>query len=138
MKPSCSRRHFLQTTLSAADLAPFLSPIPALRPAPPAAKVAVVRCPTYGAEVSRALKQSFDLLGGIRPLVKGKTVTVKINLTGTNFTNFLDRPVGETFMTHFDTVSALASELFRAGATRVRLVESTQSRSSLQSTLSLA
>jgi len=47
------------------------------------------------------------LLGGIGSLVKGKTVTIKINLTGTNFTPFLDRPVGETFMTHEATAGGL-------------------------------
>jgi len=65
-------------------------------------------------------------------------VTVKINLTGTDFSPFLGRPPGETFMTHYATVVALASSLFAAGARRVRLVESTQSRSELRGTLSMA
>ena len=37
------------------------------------------------------MKQSFDLLGGIGSLVKNKTVTIKLNLTGTNFTPVFDR-----------------------------------------------
>src|SRR5260221_2396922 len=102
------------------------------------AKVAIVGCRSYGPEVRTALAESFDLLGGIRPLVQNKTVTVKINLTGTDFSPFLSRPVGETFMTHYSTVVALASLLFDAGARRVRFVESTTSRSELASTLSLA
>src|SRR5262249_2492237 len=80
----------------------------------------------------------FDAIGGIGSLVKGKTVTVKINLTGTDFTAFLDRPVGETFMTHESTMLALTSSLFAAGAKRVRLVQSTPSRATLENTLSLA
>lgn len=80
----------------------------------------------------------FDLLGGIGSLVKDKTVTVKINLTGTDFSQFLGRPVGETFMTHYDTALALGALLFANGAKRVRLVESTQSKSKLQGSLVFA
>lgn len=136
----CSRRHFLQTSGVLAAAATF--GLPKLRAADAitkgSAKVAVVRCQSYGPPVAKALRESFDLLGGIGGLVKGKTVTIKLNLTGTNFVDFLNRPVGETYMTHYDTAAALASEIFRAGATRVRFVESTQSRSTLASTLSLA
>src|SRR5262245_51938061 len=95
MKSTCSRRRFLQSTLSTAAALPFAGALSsfAAPTANAAAKVAVVRCPGYGTNVSKALKQSFDLLGGIGPLVKDKTVTVKINLTGTNFVNFMDRNV---------------------------------------------
>src|SRR5215216_5863568 len=72
------------------------------------AKVAIVSCRTYGAEVRSSLEKAFDLLGGIGSLVKDKTVAVKLNLTGTDFTPFLDRPVGETYMTHYATAAALA------------------------------
>jgi len=102
------------------------------------AKVAIVACRSYDSEVRQALGKSFDLLGGIGSFVKNKTVTVKLNLTGTNFSDFLGRPVGETFMTHPSTVTALCSLLFDAGAKRVRLVESTQSKAPLEATLALA
>src|SRR6266566_5803677 len=111
-------------------------PSPVSRPA--AEKVAIVSCRSYGPEVRAALEKSFDLLGGIGSLVKNKTVTVKLNLTGTNFAPFLDRPVGETYMTHYATALALGSLLFAAGARRLRFVESTQSKSELGSSLSLA
>jgi len=101
-------------------------------------KVAIVSCKTYGPEVRAALQQCFDLLGGIGSLVKNKTVTVKLNLTGTNFVNYMDRPVGETYMTHYATALALGSLLFAAGAKRVRFVESTQSKSSLETSLGYA
>jgi uncharacterized protein (DUF362 family) len=100
------------------------------------AAVSVVSCKTYGPEVKAALRQCFDLIGGVENLVRNKTVTIKINLTGTNFRKWLGRPVGETFMTHSDTVMALLAILFDSGATRVRLVESTQSQASLQESLS--
>jgi len=100
--------------------------------------VAIVPCRSYGAEVGPALDKCFDLIGGIGPLVKNKTVTVKLNLTGTNFAPFMQRPVGETYMTHYDTALALGRALFAAGAKRVRFVESTQSSSELEGTLALA
>ena len=103
------------------------------------AKVAIASCKTYAPqEVRTAYDKCFDLLGGVGPLVKGKTVTIKVNLTGTNFTPFLDRPVGETYMTHESTAHALAAALFKAGAKRIVFVESTQSRSSLESSLDFA
>ncbi|MCI0537793.1 MAG: DUF362 domain-containing protein [Verrucomicrobiales bacterium] len=147
--PSCNRRHFLRSTASVALGAPFAITAVADRlfgaektsPAPAArsdTKVAIASCRSYGPEVRTALDNCFDLIGGIGSLVKSKTVTVKINLTGTDFTQYLNRPVGETFMTHESTVLALTSALFKAGAKRVRLVESTQSRAALENTLSLA
>jgi uncharacterized protein (DUF362 family) len=99
------------------------------------AKVAIVSCRSYGPEVRPALAQCFDLLGGIGPLVKNKTVTVKLNLTGSSAKPLLGRPVGETYTTHFTTAMALGSLLFGAGARRVRFVESTQSKHGLESTL---
>lgn len=100
------------------------------------ATVAIVSCKTYGPEIKAALRQCFDLIGGVEKLVRGKTVTIKINLTGTNFTPYLGRPVGETYMTHSASAMALLALLFDAGATRVRLVESTQSHATLQESLS--
>jgi uncharacterized protein (DUF362 family) len=135
---TCSRRHFLRTattTALAAPLAPKLfAATPRTNP-----NVAIVPCKTYAAaEVRGAYDQAFDLIGGIGPVVKGKTVAIKLNLTGTNFTPYMNRPVGETYMTHEATVHALTAALFKAGATRVRMLESTQSKASLDSTLDLA
>src|SRR5262245_35541458 len=110
----------------------------ALSTSRPDAKVAIVQCRSYGPEVHEAMKKSFDLIGGIDSLVKNKTVTVKLNLTSTDFTPFLNRPVGETFMTHYSTALALASLLFAAGAKRVRFVESTQNKAELESSLGYA
>ncbi len=102
------------------------------------ARVAVVRCRSYGPELRPAFEKCFDLVGGIGSLVKDKTVTVKLNLTGSDFTAFLGKPVGETYMTHYASAQVLASLLFAAGAKRVRFVESTQSRASLAATLVFA
>jgi uncharacterized protein (DUF362 family) len=107
----------------------------ALRSHRAAAKVAIVPCRSYGPEVRPVLERCFDLLGGVGSLVKNRTVTVKLNLTGSDFRVFLGRPVGETYMTHYTTAMALTSVLFSAGARRVRLVESTQRRVPLETTL---
>jgi uncharacterized protein (DUF362 family) len=148
MKPhACNRRSFLRITstlaagaslavpgarrLFAADAAPAKSGADT--------RVAIASCQGYTAqEVRAAYDGCFDLLGGVGSLVKGKTVTVKINLTGTNFSSFLGRHVGETYMTHESTAHALAAALFKAGARRVVFVESTQSRAPLEGTLQLA
>src|SRR5438093_6569572 len=138
----CNRRNFLRWSATMAAGAPLAMAygraalaaeavsqqsaiIPAARLAE--AKVAIVACKTYGPEVKAALKQSFDLLGGIGSLVKNKTVTVKLNLTGTNFSPVFDLPVGESYMTHSSTALALTALLFESGAKRVRFVASTQS-----------
>lgn len=147
-RPLLNRRLFLQRSAAFAAGAPLAlhwggmhanaaaaATSPSLRAA---ARVAITRCPGYGAAVQPALAKCFDLLGGIGTLVKDKTVTVKINLTGTNFTEFLGRAVGETFMTHFDTALALSTLLFANGAKRVRFVESTTSRAKLEETLHTA
>jgi uncharacterized protein (DUF362 family) len=145
----CSRRSFIQRGLAAAAGVPFgfefarqhllaAEPVPPSRSRQGEAKVAIVPCRTYGPEVQSALAKCFDLLGGIGSLVNNKTVTVKINLTGTNFSDFLGRPVGETYMTHYSTALALGSLLFAAGAKRVRFVESTTSRSDLAGSLGMA
>jgi uncharacterized protein (DUF362 family) len=98
--------------------------------------VAIQRCRSYGdSEVHDALSRCLDLIGGVRPMVTGKTVTVKVNLTGHEFSPFMDRPVGETYMTHFATVYHLSAILFAAGARRVRLVESIGHRTPLEPTL---
>lgn len=149
----CNRRAFLRLSATVAAGAPWAftfgldrafaaesTPHASVAAGPnrSGAKVAIVSCRSYGPEVKTALKQSLALLGGIESLVKNKTVTVKMNLTGTNFASLFDRPVGESYMTHSSTVTALLALLFDAGARRVRLVESTNSRAPLESTLSLA
>ena len=90
-----SRREFLRRGAAIATGAPLalqLTPFQLTGAEKPAekgassrsdAKVAIVQCRSYGPEVHAALTKSFDLLGGIDSLVRNKTVTVKLNLTGT-------------------------------------------------------
>ena len=52
------------------------------RPAAGPAAVAITRARAYGSEAAAAMRQAVDLLGGLGSLVRGKTVTVKVNFTG--------------------------------------------------------
>jgi uncharacterized protein (DUF362 family) len=69
----------------------------------------------------------FDQLGGIGRLVKGKTVAIKVNLTGepTNLLNGL--PVGDTHYTHQNVIGAAVHLIGKAGAKRIRILESPMS-----------
>ena len=88
----------------------------------PAAPVAIARCRAYDKTFDDALSASLDKIGGIGSLVKGKTVAVKLNLTGniTRYPNRLELP----YRNEPSTVLSLARQLARAGATRIRLIES--------------
>jgi uncharacterized protein (DUF362 family) len=86
--------------------------------------VAITRARAYGAEAAAALRQALDLLGGVGGLVRGRTVAVKVNLTGWPFRALFGRPAGETYVTHGDTALALARLLSEAGARRIRFLES--------------
>ncbi len=136
LSPSCDRRQFIRagaTALLGAALRPTASAASTVAGAN--AKVAIVPCTGYGRELPTAMARSFDLLGGLGGLLNGKTVTMKINLTGSKFHQVYGRPVGESYMTHPATVVTVLSAFFAAGARRVRLVESTNLRQPLEKTL---
>lgn len=90
----------------------------------PTAAVAIGRCASYDEDQAAHFAGLFDKLGGIEGLVRNKTVTVKLNLTGSPGLRFEGRPLGATHYTHPKQVAALAHLLAKAGAKRVRLVES--------------
>src|SRR3954468_15158249 len=48
----------------------------------PASRVAVARCTSYGTELLPTMQKMFDGLGGLGRIVAGKTVAIKVNLTG--------------------------------------------------------
>ena len=56
--------------------------------------------------------------------MRNKTVTIKMNLTGSPTLKFQGRALGVTHYTHPATVMAMVSVLDKAGAKRIRLVES--------------
>jgi uncharacterized protein (DUF362 family) len=84
-------------------------------------RVAIVRCREYSS-FQPQLSSAFDKIGGIENLVRGKTVALKLNLTG-NPKNF---PLTEAlpYRTNGSSVAKTVYLLAKAGATRVRLIES--------------
>ncbi|MDX2151837.1 MAG: DUF362 domain-containing protein [Bryobacteraceae bacterium] len=88
------------------------------------ATVAVARCRTYGAELAPTMAKMFDQLGGLAGMVKGKTVAIKVNMTGGATWRLGTKPAELTHYTHPATVGVLIDQLGRAGARRVRVLES--------------
>lgn len=124
----CSRRNVLRS-LGAGVAAGALWPREAEASNPkagslPSAPVAVARCNAYDANLPSILRGLSDQIGGLAPIVKGKTVTIKLNLTGSPALRFRGRPLGNTHYTHPRTAAILATLISEAGARRVRFVES--------------
>lgn len=91
----------------------------------PTMPVAIQRCESYEPKrLAERLDKSIDAIGGIGSLVRGKTVTVKLNLTGFPGATLGGLPSYRTFHVHPNLVAALCSRLHREGAKRVVLVES--------------
>ena len=111
-----TRRDWL-TTAGAAALAPRIAK------AAPTAPVSVVRCRSYGQELVPAMQKMFDGLGGLGSLVKGKTVAIKVNLTGSAHDRLGHTPAELAHWTHPRTIGAAAYLLHKAGARRVRVLE---------------
>ena len=93
--------------------------------AAPTAPVAVARCKTYKpSELLPAMQKMFDQLGGLGRLVKGKTVAMKVNLTGAPTYRLGYLPLEDTHYTHPHVIAAVAQLMTKAGARRVRILES--------------
>ncbi len=95
----------------------------------PTAPVAVAKCAEYGSDVRTTLATMFDELGGLDRLVKGKTVAIKLNMTGEATDHLAGLPQSMTHWVHPDVVGATVSLMADAGARRVRLLESSLSPS---------
>jgi len=113
-----NRRGFLGAAAAASIL-----PVPA-RAASAGAKVSVARCGSYGPELTPALERMFDQLGGMGSLVKGKTVAMKVNLTGVPTVRLGYVPAELAHWTHPAVIGATAHLLAKAGARHIRVVES--------------
>jgi uncharacterized protein (DUF362 family) len=94
-------------------------------PVAPAAPVALARCKTYSpAELISTLDRMFDRLGGLNRIVSGKTVALKINLTGSPTYRVGYLPLGDTHYTNPHVIAAVVHLMGRAGARRIRILES--------------
>ena len=88
----------------------------------PVSTVALARCRAYDAKVYDTMKTLADQCGGLGGIVKGKTVALKLNLTG-NPARFPVKP-GLPYRNDPGTVLALCQLMAKAGAKRIRLIES--------------
>jgi uncharacterized protein (DUF362 family) len=117
-----SRREWLAAASTAA--AGYLLS-PAMGRAAPSVPVAVARCKTYEpGELVPIMHQMFDQLGGLGRLVKGKTVAIKINMTGSPTYRFGHLPLEDTHYTHPHVVAAAVHLIGAAGARSIRILES--------------
>ncbi len=66
----------------------------------------------------------FDQLGGLQKLVRGKTVAIKLNMTGGPGAKLNNMPNQMTHWVHPQVIESLVSLLGSAGAQRIRLLES--------------
>ena len=95
------------------------------RAAAPAAAVAIARCRDYQpAVLVPALARMFDQLGGLERLVKNKTVAIKVNFTGSPTYRLGHRRLEHAHWTHPAVIAASAHLMSRAGARRIRILES--------------
>jgi uncharacterized protein (DUF362 family) len=120
--PELSRRQFLVGSAAVVGLGAGRR-VPFARAAP-SATVSVAKCDTYGAELLPTLDRMFDQLGGLGRLVRGKTVAIKLNLTGPPTIRLGRRPAGLAHWVHPGVIGAVVHLMDRAGARRVRLLES--------------
>jgi uncharacterized protein (DUF362 family) len=105
----------------------MISAAPLLRgaeTAAPAAPVSIAKCASYDEDLTAKLAAMFDQLGGIERLVRGKTVTVKVNMTGSPGQRVQGKAPAITHYTHPKLLGSAAYLFGRAGARRVRFVES--------------
>jgi len=117
-----TRRELLQTVSAGALYAGAQLGRAAAAPAEP---VAIARCKTYDpAELMPAMARMFDQIGGLGRIVKGKTVSVKINLTGAYTYRLGYSPLGDSHYTHPAVIAAAVCLMGKAGARRIRILES--------------
>lgn len=118
----CSRREFLSAAGMAA--AGMYVARPGLAAGAPDGRVAIERCQEYNQQVETTLGAMFDQLGGLEKLVRGKTVAVKLNMTGGPKMQLNGMPVEMTHWVHPEVIGATVALLGKAGAWRIRLLES--------------
>jgi uncharacterized protein (DUF362 family) len=131
MQTKINRREMMACGMGAAAMAAGLCPkraaaaqAAARAKDAPTSPVSILRCESFEPQLlRRKFDELLDLIGGIDAMVRGKTVTVKINLTGMQWKDFAGMPAYETYQTHPNTLAALCAVLDDAGAKRIVVVE---------------
>src|SRR5215831_11239220 len=104
----------------------MISAAPLLKasPAAPVSPVSIAKCASYDEDVTAKLATMFDQLGGLDRLVRNKTVTIKINMTGGPGNRLRGMAPALTHYVHPKIIGATAHLMGKAGARRIRFVES--------------
>ena len=92
----------------------------------PAEPVSVAKVRSYDEDLTARFRQMFDQIGGIDKQVKGKTVGIKVNLTGGG--NFPGYTTGDTHWVHPRVVGAAVAAFGALGAKRIRILEGAEAR----------
>lgn len=121
MASDCTRRQWLTAAAGAVLSGPLGRAAAFSGPAP---RVVIGQCSDYGPELLPAMQRMFDQLGGLERLVKGKTVAIKVNMTGDTGYRLGHLPAEDTHYTHPRVIGTTVHLMGRAGARRVRLLES--------------
>ncbi len=120
-----TRRQWLLRSASALSGAWLAGPQFARAADPPTAPVSVARCKTYdSAELLPTMQKMFDQLGGLDSLVRNKTVAIKVNLTGAPTYRLGHLPLEDTHYTHPHVIATAVHLMGKAGAKRIRILES--------------
>lgn len=120
MTPKLTRRDWF----AAAAGAGISLAAPSRSSAKPGGVVSVAKCRTYGPELLPTMRRMFDEIGGLGRIVKGKTVAIKINMTGSPTYRLGYKPLGDTHYTSPQVIGATLHLMGLAGAKCVRLLES--------------
>jgi uncharacterized protein (DUF362 family) len=91
----------------------------------PAEPVSVAKVRSYDEDLTTQFRRMFDQIGGIDKQVRGKTVGIKVNLTGGG--NFPGYTTGDTHWVHPRVVGAAVAAFGALGAKRIRILEGVQS-----------
>ena len=94
-------------------------------PSAPSSPVAIQRCHSYEPPLlAEKLGAALDAVADLKSLVSGKTVTIKLNLTGGPQSKLGNLPSYRTYHVHPRFVAATCAALHDAGAKKIVLVES--------------
>jgi len=94
--------------------------------AAPTSPVSVAKVVSYDLDLVAQFEQMFDQIGGIGPQVRGKTVAMKVNLSGASGRGRqVGLTAGQTSWVHPNVVGALTAVFAKLGARRIRILEST-------------
>jgi uncharacterized protein (DUF362 family) len=144
MTYQCTRRDLIRSAAAAAAFG-ALRPVGLLAGTDqagadaPSLPVAIQRCRSYQPqEIVPCLEAALDGIGGIKTLVEGKTVTIKLNLTGGPRWKLGGLPAAQTYHVHPGFVAATCAILHKAGAKQIVLVESGYAREPLEEVMAAA